>query len=94
MEQFLSNMSKMWPVWTWLDGGRELQPGQPKTEAVRGWLHLGSNQDDKDRRSLGLCCVRSTAKRRWSRLEMGRKISEKQSLTAEDTEIMESANIR
>lgn len=51
-----------------------LQPGQPKNEAMRGWLLLGSNQDGKGRRSIGLCCVRSTAKRRWSRLGMGRKI--------------------
>lgn len=91
MEQFLS---KMGSVWTWLDGGGELQPGQPKNEAVGGWLLLGSNQDGRGRRSFGLDCVGSPAKRRWSRLGMERKISEKQSLTAEDAEIMESDNIR
>lgn len=65
MEQFLSNMLKMWSDWTWLDSGREVQPGQPKDEAGRGWLHLDQTWMAEAGEALG--CVLLGAKRRLSR---------------------------
>jgi len=65
-----------------------LLQSQPRNVAARGLLCLGPSQDSHSRRSVGLCSLRSTAQRRWRALGMGRKISKKQSLTAEDTRIM------
>lgn len=71
-----------------------LLQSQPANEAVRGWLHLGPNQDSKSRRRLGLCCVRNIPRRRWNGLGVGRSINKKQGLTAEDVQIVGSDNTK
>lgn len=78
---------------SWILEEKVLLQTQPTNEAVRGRLHLGPNQDSNSR-SVRLCCVRSTPRRRWSGLGMGRKISKKQSFTAEDAQIMERDSTR